>query len=138
MGFLDHGAKNDPKISKSERNEMELRSFNHSIRLNEQIILVGSFVQIGCKMVKLWRSKYWTIMATRVHFRVILGQLLAILFTFLEIFSSNLVCPSIISSITSKPIVSPIGLEIPMLAHKNHQFGHFDASGLFWTYYWPL
>ena len=33
--FLDHGPKNDPKISKSERNEIELRSFNHSIRLDE-------------------------------------------------------------------------------------------------------
>ena len=45
--FVDHGPKNDPKISKSERNEIELRSFNHSIRLDEYIILVGSFVQIG-------------------------------------------------------------------------------------------
>ena len=66
--FMDQGPKSDPKIPKSERNEIELRSCHQSIRLDEQIILVGSFVQIGCKMAKLQRSKDWPIMAARGHF----------------------------------------------------------------------
>ena len=41
------------KMSKSKRDEIELRSFHQSIRLDELIILVGSFVQIGCKMTEL-------------------------------------------------------------------------------------
>ena len=41
------------KKQKTTRNEIELRSFHQSIRLDELIILVGSNVQIGCKMTKL-------------------------------------------------------------------------------------
>ena len=89
-------------------------------------------------MAKLWRSKDWPIMAMRGHFWAILGHLLAILPILLEILAYNLVCPSFLSSITSKPIFSQIGLEIPMLAHKNHWLGHFDALCLFWTHCWPL
>ena len=33
--FLDQGSQSDPKIQKSERNEIEFRSFHHSIRLDE-------------------------------------------------------------------------------------------------------
>ena len=47
------------KISKSIRNEIELRYFQHSIRLDELIILVWSFVQIGYKVTKLWPPEVW-------------------------------------------------------------------------------
>ena len=39
-----------PKKQKFERNKIELRSLHQSIRLDELVILVGSNVQIGCKM----------------------------------------------------------------------------------------
>ena len=38
------------KILKSKRDEIELGSFHQSIRLDELIILVGSLIQIECKM----------------------------------------------------------------------------------------
>ncbi len=54
------------KLSKSKRNEIELRSFHHSTRLDELIILVWSNVQIGWKMAKLWPPKHWPKAAARL------------------------------------------------------------------------
>ena len=75
------GGKKWLKIPKSKRKEIELRSFHHSIHLDELIILVGSNVKIGWKMAKLWPPKEWP----KVAARLILSQLVAILATFLKI-----------------------------------------------------
>ena len=111
------------KKQKSKRNEIELRSFHQSIRLDELIILVGSNVQIGCKMTKLWPSQDWP----KVAARLILSHFLAILAIFLEIQSSNLFCPSFLSRVMGKPIFRPIGLKIAILSQKNLHLGHFLA-----------
>ena len=111
------------KKQKSKRNEIELRSFHQSIRLDELIILVGSNVQIGCKMTKLWPSQDWP----KVAARLILSHFLAILAIFLEIQPSNLFCPSFLSRVMGKPIFRPIGLKMAILSHKNPHFGHFLA-----------
>ena len=61
------GGKKWPKISKSKWNEidLELRSFHHSTRLDELIILVWSNVQIGYKVTELWPSQDWPKVAAR-------------------------------------------------------------------------
>ncbi len=59
------GGKKWPKIPKSKRNEIELRSLQHSIRLDELIILVWSNVQIGYKVTELWPSQDWPKVAAR-------------------------------------------------------------------------
>ena len=69
------------KKQKSKRNEIELSSFQQSIRLDELIIVVGSNVQIGCKMTKLWPSQDWP----KVAARLILCHFLAISAIFLKI-----------------------------------------------------
>ena len=100
---------------KYKRNEIELRSFHQSIRLDELIILVGSNVQIGCKMTKLWPSRDWP----KVAARLILSHFLAILAIFLEIQPSNLFCPSFLSRVIGKPNFRPIGLKMTNLSHKS-------------------
>ena len=102
-----------------------LRYFHQSIRLNELIILVGSTVQIGCNMTKLWPSQDWP----KVAAWLILSHFLAILTIFLEIQPSNLFSLSVsfLSRVMGKPIFRPIGLKIAILSHKNPHFGHFLA-----------
>ena len=56
-------AKSGPK---PKQNEIELRSFHHSIRLDELIILVWSNVQIGYKMTELWPSQDWPKVAAQL------------------------------------------------------------------------
>ena len=63
--YLATGGKNWPEISKHKWNEIELRSFYHSICLDELIILVWSEVQIGYKMTELWPSQDWPKVAMR-------------------------------------------------------------------------
>ena len=111
------------QILKYKRNEIELRSFHQSIRLDELIILVGSNVQIGCKMTKLWPSQDWP----KVAAWLILSHFLAILAIFLEIQPFNLFCPSFLSRVMGKPIFRPIGIKMAILSHKNRPFGHFLA-----------
>ena len=70
----------------SERNEMALTSFHHWTRLNELIILVWPN---RIKMAKLWPPKD----LPKVAARLILSQLLAILTTFFDMWTLNLLCP---------------------------------------------
>ena len=85
LGLRTHVAPSGPKY---KRNEIELRSFHHSIRLEELIILVWSFVQIGYKVTKLWPPEVWPKVAVR--------PFLAILAIFLEIDTYNLFFPTVL------------------------------------------
>ena len=83
--------------------------------------MVTKFVQIRLKMVEIWPFKGWRPRGDGP----ILGGGMAILDPFFEISSSNLFCPSFLSSMMGKPKFSTIGLEMAHLAHKNPILAHF-------------
>ena len=84
--------------------EIELSIVFHSIRLNELVILVCSFVKIWWKMAKLWP---WEARAPKWRWPI-LGHKMAILATFFGVNQTQ------------------IGHSIPKKTPKTHQSGHIS------------
>ena len=95
----------------------------HSIRLDEIVILVYSFVKIGWKMAKLWP---WEARAAKWRYPI-LGHKTAILATFFEIWTSNLFCPAFTLTLIYKPSLKSIRPKLAILSpKKTHQSGHIS------------
>ena len=97
--------------------EIELRIWFHSIRLNELVILVCSFVKIWWKMAKLWP---WEARAPKWRWPI-LGHKMAILATFFEIWTSNLFCPLFTLILIYKPRFESIRPKSAILSPKKLQ-----------------
>ena len=106
--------------------EIELRIWFHSIRLNELVILVCSFVKIWWKMAKLWP---WEARAPKWRWPI-LGHKMAILATFFWDMNFKFVLPIIYINFDIQTTFwvnqTQIGYSIPKKTPKTHQSGHIS------------